>query len=396
MAAPADFGAWLRVATQLSAVEKRVEAAKAFAGLGEAASELGQVGLAVACIRWLQDNEQAPLGKKLLDAVATTHCRGSKRIDSTLRPTPPAPPASEESAARYLVPGSLDEAIAVAIKAVSEAYTHAMDRRSSRIPPTPLIRVLDAASVRALVGVIDLHVAEAGEVIIDVGQKADALYWVARGSGRVTRGEHELGTVRSNAFFGEIALVGGTTRTAKVTCHEPTWLLVMPASAVEKAAAKAPKLAKVLAHYARARLLSNVMRTSELFNRLSEEERSELLPKFATELVAGGAKVIEKGSDGDRLLVVVQGRCEVRDGASVLATLSVGDGFGEMSLLGNQPAIADVVATEQTVVLSLGRDEFHDVAVKHPALLAEVYKLLVERQQANKSALIHEADDLII
>lgn len=396
MAAPGDFGAWLRVATQLDVAGKRIEATKAFASLGEAASELGQVGLAIGCIRWLQENDQAAFANKLLDAVSKTHCRGSKRVDSTLRAKPPAPPASEESAARYLVPGTLDEAIAVAIKAVADAYKQAMERRSGRIPPTPLIRVLDAAGVRALVQMIDLHVAKAGEVIVDVGQSADALYWIARGSARVTRDDHELGVVRSNAFFGEIALVGGTTRTAKVTCNELTWLLVMPAAAVEKAAAKAPKLARVLAHYARARLLSNVMRTSELFTRLTEEERAELLPRFATELIARDETIIEKGSDRGRLLVVVQGRCEVRDDGEVVATLSVGDGFGEMSLLGNKPAIADVVATEQTVVLSLKRDEFHDVAVKHPALLAEVYKLLVDRQEANTSALIHEADDLII
>ncbi|HUH03207.1 MAG TPA: cyclic nucleotide-binding domain-containing protein, partial [Kofleriaceae bacterium] len=231
---------------------------------------------------------------------------------------------------------------------------------------------------------------------MDVGQPARALFWIARGAVQVTRGEHQLGELRSGAFFGEIALVGGTTRTAAVTCLEESWLLEIPAADVEKLAARQPKLAKVLAEYARARLLANVMRTSELFLRLDEGERKELLTRFTTRMIEPGGMLIERGVPNDTLFVLVSGQAEVRDGKTHLATLTPGDGVGEMSLLSRRPAVADVIATDAVAVLTISRADFDQVAVKHPGLLAEVYRLKVEREHANTDALIHDAEDLIV
>jgi CRP-like cAMP-binding protein len=76
--------------------------------------------------------------------------------------------------------------------------------------------------------------------------------------------------------------------------------------------------------------------------------------------------------------------------------LLVGDAVGEMSLIKRQPATADVVATDSSVLLALGREQFDTVAVNHPGLLAEVYKLLVTREKENRDAIVHDASELII
>jgi len=391
---PADLGAWLRTATMLAANGRRDDAVCAFSFLGEAANKLGQVALAVACARWLADAGQDKTADRLVAAVAETHCRGSKRVDWAVRPKPAVPPPPTPLPA--VAPCSLEAAAESANKAVEVAMKSAAERAPGKLPPTPLIRFLDAVDLRRLVGVMKLMRRPTGQVVISVGQPADALYWIARGTVRVSRDEHDLGSLCSGAFFGEIALVGGTSRTARVTCVEETWLLEIPAKSVEATAARSPKLAKVLAEYARARLLANVMRTSELFSRLSEDERRQLLPRFALKLVSAGETLIEQGTDNDNLYVVVSGACEVREGGVVMATLGVGDGVGEISLLARKPAVASVVATEETALLSLSRGAFDDVAVKHPNLLAEVYKLLVEREKENQAAIIHDAEELII
>jgi CRP-like cAMP-binding protein len=240
-----------------------------------------------------------------------------------------------------------------------------------------------------------LRICTPDEIIVDVGEPASALYWIARGAAEVTRGGQHLGELRSNQFFGEIALVGGTTRTARVSAFGPAVLLEIPAHEVEALAARAPRLAHVLAHYARTRLLASVMRMSELFSRLSEEEHQKLLPMFDTELFETDEKVVESGTLNERLYVVASGSCEVRNGAEVMAVLSPGDGIGEMSLLARRPASFDVVAVERTVALSLSREKFDAVAVDHPTLLAEVYKLLVQRENENL-ALVHDANDLVV
>jgi CRP-like cAMP-binding protein len=263
------------------------------------------------------------------------------------------------------------------------------------LAPTALIGVLAPDEVRDLCSVMHLRRCAPGEVIVDVGQPATALFWIARGAAEVTREAQHLGELRPNQFFGEIALVGGTTRIARVSAFGPALLLEIPAQELEALAARAPRLAELLAGYARTRLLASVMRMSELFSRLTEEEHQKLMPLFDTELFEPGGLIVENGSLNQRLYVVASGSCQVKNGEQVLAVLGPGDGIGEMSLLARRPADFDVVAVERTVALSLSRERFDEVAVNHPGLLAEVYKLLVQRENQNQ-ALVHDANDLVV
>jgi hypothetical protein len=57
--------------------------------------------------------------------------------------------------------------------------------------------------------------------------------------------------------------------------------------------------------------------------------------------------------------------------------------------------IADVVAVEPAVLLRLSKQDFDAVARKHPTLLAEVERLVVARETANR-AVFHDASDLIL
>jgi len=395
---PSDLGAWWELCATLTAAGRAKEAAGAYAQLGRAASGLGNAALAVACARALDQAGEAKAGADLIKHVAREHASGSKKVDRALRSSPPAPPPSEPTspgAAPLELPEDLATAAAQADQAVRAAAASAKSRSPDALAPTPLIGVLKPGEVRELCSIMALRLCAPGEIIVDVGQPATALYWIARGAAEVTRDTQHLGELRSNQFFGEIALVSGTTRTARVSAYGPAVVLEVPAVELEELAGRAPRLAKVLAQYARMRLLASVMRMSELFSRLTEEEHQKLLPLFDTELFEEGDLVIETGSDNQRLYVVASGSCQVRNGEQVLAVLAPGDGIGEMSLLARRPANFDVLATERTVALSLSRENFDEVAVNHPGLLAEVYKLLVQRESENQ-ALVHDANDLVV
>jgi CRP-like cAMP-binding protein len=234
-----------------------------------------------------------------------------------------------------------------------------------------------------------------GSTIIEAGAPAAAMYWIAHGTAKVVRDQTQLGELHSGAFFGEIALVGGTRRTATVVAEDDMWVLEIPARAVDAASAKHPKLAEVLAFHARARLLANLTRTSELFRALAEADRDELLAKFATELVPAGTTFIREGERNDHLWVVVCGRCEVRSGGTAVAELGPGAAVGEISLVSGALAVADVIAAEPAVLLRLAKADFEIVAKRHPELLAQVEKLVVARETANR-ALFEDASDLIV
>jgi CRP-like cAMP-binding protein len=390
-ASPSDYDTWLHLAGLLAAAGKSAEAEHAFLELGRAACHGGQVALAVACARWLAQRGVAA-ADALVDQIAELHGAGSPRIDPAARPNPPIHATIPPSAT---LPASVDAAIGMATRAVNQAAQAAVARAPDKYPPTPLISTLPPEDVRVLAGVVTLSAHERGAVVLDIGHAATQLYWIARGAVRITRGETELGELLPGAFFGEIALVGGGSRTATATCSQDTWLLSIPAEEVEALAAKQPRLAWSLARHARSRLLANVMRTSALFTELGEEDKAELLGRFETAMVGADERFITAGGDNDHLWVVVSGACEVRNGDTVVATLGPGDGVGEISLLEKKPATADVVATQPTALLRLSREQFDSIAVKYPQLLAEVYKLLLTRAQANQQ-LVHDAGDLVI
>jgi CRP-like cAMP-binding protein len=386
---PAEHGAWLELGALLTALGHLDEAELAFATVGEAARAGGQVALAVACGRHLAARGSLR-GSELIDQVIETYATGGPHFTFE---TAPASPSSAAPALPEVTSGSVAE-IANLVAAAGAWLTA---RAPASLPPAPLLSALSKSGARALVGVMTARAFPAGAVIIEAGDPAAALYWVAFGAAVVSRDGVELGELHSGAFFGEIALVGGTLRTARVTARDDVWVLEIPARAVEAAAAKHPQLGQVLAFHARARLLANLARTSELFRPLDDHDRDELLAKFTTELVAPGTAVIREGVANDHLWVLVSGRCQVTIGGVEVATLAPGAAVGELSLLRGTAASADVVALEPSVLLRLARAEFEVVASRHAVLRAEVERLVTARQEANAGFPVYQdASDLIV
>jgi len=388
--APASYAAWLEVAALLEALGHKDDAELAFATIGEGARVDGRVALAVACGRHLValgSLRGGELVDEIIETYAGTHA-------PTTRATPPhrEPPDIELTNAG-------GTPLADARTVITALAPWLQTRQADQVPAAPLLSALPAAGARALVGVMTAHAFAAGQTIVVAGAPADALYWLAHGTAVVERGQGDkktrLGELHSGAFFGEIALVGGTTRTATVTAQDDVWLLEIPARAIETAAQKHPQLAEVLAFHARARLLANLVRTSELFKALAPADRDALLPKFASELVPAGTTFIREGAPNEFLWVVVAGTCQVKAGGSMVAELGAGAAAGEISLVSGDPAVADVIAVEPAVVLKLARRDFDVVAKKHPQLLAAVQALVVAREKENR-ALFQDATDLIV
>ena len=388
---PGDLDAWLEVAARLAAFGSRDASVAAFAQLGQSACDTGRVALAVACARWLAGRDAAR-AKQLTDHIVELHGAGSKRIDDGALP----PPLVGDITTPVPVGTTTREAaIAHAERAVAGAAKHAAALAERALAPTPLVSTLGRTPLRAFIGAMTVRAVPAGTVVIDVGQPAQALFWLARGRAEVSRDGTVLGELVPGGFFGEIALLAGSTRSARVTTLSDAWLLEIPTAAVEEAASKEPRVAEVLAQHARTRLLANLMRTSELFAALSPDDRAELLPRFESVFIPAGETVIREGAENELLYVLVSGRCDIRTGGKTIAQLGPGSALGEMSLFSNQPATADVVAVEASTALRLSRREFQQIAAKYPEVLAEVYKLVIAREEANR-AIVHDATDLVV
>jgi CRP-like cAMP-binding protein len=108
-------------------------------------------------------------------------------------------------------------------------------------------------------------------------------------------------------------------------------------------------------------------------------------------------KLIRQGDIGDSMFILVEGQANVvfeRNGSSKLvASLSAGDCFGEMSLLTGEKRSATVVAHTDCEVVEIARPVLAKSLKQSPELLKELSQLLAKRQMENDGALAAETTE---
>jgi CRP-like cAMP-binding protein len=94
----------------------------------------------------------------------------------------------------------------------------------------PLLRSLDATTLRGLAATGKLRGYRAGETIVKEDDPGIALYIIVSGKVQVARGSgnpQQLGELRAGDFFGELAIIEEHARTATVTAVEDTECLLL-------------------------------------------------------------------------------------------------------------------------------------------------------------------------
>jgi small-conductance mechanosensitive channel/CRP-like cAMP-binding protein len=117
---------------------------------------------------------------------------------------------------------------------------------------------------------------------------------------------------------------------------------------------------------------------------LDEKERQHLADGMRHEVFGPGEVIIRMGEPGDSLYLIRSGEVIVKIGVNGLerevATLSTGQFFGEMSLFTGEPRHATVVAKGDAECYVVDRNLFHDVLERKQSLVAQIGKLLHDRE----------------
>jgi CRP-like cAMP-binding protein len=125
-----------------------------------------------------------------------------------------------------------------------------------------------------------------------------------------------------------------------------------------------------------------ILRNVPLFAEIPEEALAEVASIVREVGKKAGETVFEKGDLGDSLYVVVLGRVRVHDGEHTLNFLDKGEVFGEMALLDPEPRMASVTATENTRLLRLEGEPFHQLLAGHPDLARGIIRVLLRHLRA--------------
>src|SRR5437868_283463 len=135
----------------------------------------------------------------------------------------------------------------------------------------------------------------------------------------------------------------------------------------------------------------SILRGEPLFECLSDEQLDYLIKQARLNIFGRGEPVIQEGSPGDSMFVLLRGEANVfvaKNGSTIhVATLNSGDCFGEMSLLTGEPRSATVRADRDCYVMEIGKPTMAEVLQSEPGCLVQLSELLAQRKMETEGIL---------
>jgi F420-non-reducing hydrogenase small subunit len=275
-----------------------------------------------------------------------------------------------------------------------------------------------------------------GEVVFRQGEPGDTMYIVQSGAVEVSQFRDDkkevLALLERGDFFGEMALIDKHPRTATTVAIHRTRLLPFtrysflervhydPGVALHLLKGLSQRIAKTgrllrSAVEGDEDLLSLVENTRREFFmtpedtgvKSAEEKESHPFREFKTSAVSQtkgesppqillfcmdqeectwfepGETIFRLGDPGDTMYVILEGEVEISQGLEkdkyLLARLSPGEFFGEMSILTNRPRSASAVALRRTLLLPIRREDFLEKVKAKPELALLILQVLIMR-----------------
>jgi cAMP-dependent protein kinase regulator len=401
-AQPLNLDARLRVADTLLALGEAQRAAVVYTRLAQYASPAGYPLRAVVALKILGALE--PSLQRLVHSVSELYARESPRLGRGARRSLPD---EHEDLPRGSLPPSGERASLLA-EAESLASDYAVKDAllPDKLMPIPLLSELDAESLGRALDACQLVRVRPGARVVEQGQAGGSMFMLARGAVRVERAgadgvAHELATLREGAIFGELSLLSHAPRNASVVALTDCDLLELSLDGLGGEGDARAQLRDSVAAFAHERLLAYVMASSPLFAALDPGQRADLIKRFVRLEAPEGTRIITQGQPSPGAYVVLRGEVAVSsadgDRKVELARLAPGELFGEMSLLSGEGAIANVDATQASVLLFLEKPYFDRLLDAVPELRVELEQLANRRSlETARSLTPSPADELEI
>jgi len=122
------------------------------------------------------------------------------------------------------------------------------------------------------------------------------------------------------------------------------------------------------------------------FSSLDAKSTKKLLAQGKEMSYKAGHTIVAEGTTGVGFFLILDGKAEVRKKGKVLATLSKGQFFGEMSLIDDLPRSADVIAIQPTKCWAITSWSFAALIKAQPELALGMLKEVVKRLRTAQSS----------
>lgn len=130
----------------------------------------------------------------------------------------------------------------------------------------------------------------------------------------------------------------------------------------------------------------------ELFSDLPNDALERLANEMREYRYADGDVIVKQGEGGQlgRMFVVLDGTAQADVDGTIVGTYSVGDEFGEMSLLDGSPRSATVTATSDVLLAGLASWHLRSVVIEEPTIAMHLIEVLARRLRAANADLTHD------
>jgi CRP-like cAMP-binding protein len=120
------------------------------------------------------------------------------------------------------------------------------------------------------------------------------------------------------------------------------------------------------------------LRSSPFFAGLAEEDLERIAEMGEPVSFGQGETIVEKGSSGDAMYVLLWGTAEVEVGGRVHKP-GAGQVVGEMALFSRKKRTATVTASEPAEALKVPADRFHEFLLRNSSVAVGILEQVVER-----------------
>lgn len=237
---------------------------------------------------------------------------------------------------------------------------------------TPLFSVLNEEQ-RSLIA--DRMVAEtrrAGDLIFQQGRPATALYLIKSGWARLVTDQYAvLANLSTGSLLGDADVVLGRNYTISAEAASDLALWVLGAADLKTIITDNPAIGRTLKTalgVSEDQAIERHLRRLELMAGLSHAQLSEVIGHLRPEHFSAGQTIFQRGSEGDALFLVDEGRVQLSGPTGGFATVESGGSFGESGFLTGETHDSDALALTEVTAWSFNRADFEELALRNPIL----------------------------
>lgn len=205
---------------------------------------------------------------------------------------------------------------------------------------------LEENDLGIVIGAMKELQASVDDVVIKQGDNGDCLYVIESGTLKCKiNGVGYVKTCERGDVVGELAILYNCPRAASVVAFDSCVLWQLDRDTFNH-------IVKDAAQKKRERYDAFLQKVPLLAS-MDAYERSQLADALVSENFTGGTNIMTQGEVGNKFYVLEEGKAfATKDGRKVMS-YGVGDYFGELALIKNQPRAASVTADGQAKVVSL-------------------------------------------